>query len=155
MPFPFAHKVVVSAVLNRQQKHRLAQRKRVVVSESFSSTSAWNSLALATGGVGQRLRSGFDLIGGAPTADMPCATRSGAGAALAGGGAGVSLRQNPPALSFRARTRPTPRRHRRTREFEWLLLIVSSLMSRKPILGTEEAHSRRAGRGPQPWSGER
>jgi hypothetical protein len=30
-----------------------------------------------------------------PSADMPCATRSGAGAALAGGGAGVSLRQNP------------------------------------------------------------
>src|SRR5262249_60972048 len=30
-----------------------------------------------------------------PTADMPCATRSGAGAALAGGGASVSLRQNP------------------------------------------------------------
>src|SRR6201993_1194280 len=28
-------------------------------------------------------------------ADMPCATRSGAGAALAGGGAGVSLRQSP------------------------------------------------------------
>ena len=29
-----------------------------------------------------------------PSADMPCATRSGAGAALAGRGAGVSLRQN-------------------------------------------------------------